>query len=618
VSLTVEHVDPSQGRAKVVRAKAFRSCSGLVGYARRHALRTVSRRDLVSPVPVRAPLAVPLTGPERGAIEAPASSPAAPDHSPTNVQEAGVDEPDIVKADGSRLFAIAAGKLRAVDLTGAEPRLLGSISLEGSGHQLLLHGDRLLVVSGSYGEVEPLRGEGVQPVKSEALLAEVDVSDPAAMRVVRTLTVDGSHVSSRLNGVTARVVVASQPRALGLPTATESGAEDASATQERLKRSRTSHWLPSYVLRNRRTGRSARHRLVRCRAVRRAASFSGLDTLTVLTIDLAKGLTPVDSDGLMTDAQTVYASPESLYVATQRWVDPSVPARQVGGSTAIHKFATGERDRTVYRASGEVPGFLLNQFSLSEHRGFLRVASTAEPVWLEQGAGRESESFVTVLEDRSGRLVEVGRVGGLGRGERIHSVRFIGDAGFVVTFRQTDPLYTVDLSNPSRPAVLGELKILGYSAYLHPIGNDLLLGVGQDATEQGRALGTQISLFDISDLRRPARLHQRAVGSASSSEVGYDHHAFLYWPPARLAVMPLDVYGFGRDGAQPFTGAIGFRIGRESGIEEAGRVSHDAGEVRLPVRRALVAGGRLITVFEGGVEVNDLETLAERAWVPFE
>ena len=91
-------------------------------------------------------------------------------------------------------------------------------------------------------------------------------------------------------------------------------------------------------------------------------------------------------------------------------------------------------------------------------------------------------------------------------------MRFVGDIGYVVTFRQIDPLYTIDLSTPERPRVLGELKIPGYSAYLHPIGDDLLLGIGQDATEEGRPTGTQVSVFDVSDLRRPTRLHRLALG----------------------------------------------------------------------------------------------------------
>ena len=148
-----------------------------------------------------------------------------------------------------------------------------------------------------------------------------------------------------------------------------------------------------------------------------------------------------------------------------------------------------------------------------------------------------------MLEEREGKLVAVGRVGGLGRGERIYAVRFIGDVGYVVTFRQVDPLYTLDLSDPARPRVLGELKIPGYSAYLHPIGDDLLLGVGQDA-DRGRQAARHAALA-VRRLgpRRPARLAPADAAGAGSSEAEYDHHAFLYWPPARLTVVPLATYG---------------------------------------------------------------------------
>ena len=139
-------------------------------------------------------------------------------------------------------------------------------------------------------------------------------------------------------------------------------------------------------------------------------------------------------------------------------------------------------------------------------------------------------------------LETLGRVGGLGKGERIYAVRFVGDKGYVVTFRQVDPLYTLDLSDKDDPKVLGELKILGYSAYLHPVSDDLLLGVGQDATEQGRRLGTQLSLFDVSDLRRPVRRAQASLGANSSTSAEFDPHAFLFWKPANLAVIPLSDY----------------------------------------------------------------------------
>jgi uncharacterized secreted protein with C-terminal beta-propeller domain len=352
-----------------------------------------------------------------------------------------------------------------------------------------------------------------------------------------------------------------------------------------------------------------------CRRVLRPARFSGTDVLTVLTIDLDKGLPAVDSDAIMSGGQVVYASGQSLYVATQKWTPEAVSPQAEPPSrsfTTIHRFATADPDSTSYRASGEVPGYLLNQFSMSEHEGMLRAASTETPLWWPGLQDAESQSFVTVLDERDGALVQVGQVGGLGRGERIYAVRFLGDVGYVVTFRQTDPLYTVDLSDSAQPRVRGELKIPGYSAYLHPIGEDLLLGVGQEATLDGRVQGLQLSLFDVSDLAHPVRMAQLRLGDRwSQSAVEWDHHAFLWWPATKLAVLPMD--------SQAFQGALGFRVGRAGGIAEVGRVTHPAGDASWtpPVSRAVVVGDRLFTISDLGIKASGLGDFGDRGWVAF-
>ncbi len=432
------------------------------------------------------------------------------------------------------------------------------------------------------------------------ILTEVDVSDPAAMRVVRVERIGGAYVSARLTGSTARVIVSSVARGLDQPSF----------------RGRLRGWVPRSTLTSRRTGKARTRRLSECGSVRRSSTYSGLDMLTVLTVDMEKGLPAVDSDALMTGAEIVYASPRRLYVATQRWVPEPEAAgdRPPDTRTAIHSFDTSDPGETTYTGSGEVPGYLLNQFALSERDGVLRAASTETPVWWDGAPQRESESFVSTLANRDGRLVGLGRVAGLGRGERIYAVRFIDDVGYVVTFRQTDPLYTIDLSRPATPRVRGELKVAGYSAYLHPLGPDLLLGVGQDATEEGRTLGTQVSLFDVSDPSRPRRLHQRTVGSNSSSSVEYDHRAFLWWAPAKLAVLPVQTYSYPEE---PFVGAVGLNVDRTAGIEEAGRASHEEGDYSAYITRAFVVRGRLFTLSAAGLEVNDLRTLAERGRVAF-
>lgn len=249
----------------------------------------------------------------------------------------------MVKAAGGRIFAVAGGQLHAIDADG--PRLLGSLPLEGYAHELLLHGSRLLVISqheaGGVGiEPGPVQAYSPDPVTR---LTEVDVSDPAKLTVVRTQRVRGLFVSARLTGTITRVVVTSPPRAVGEPEL----------------RPRLKGWLAHTTVANRITGQKRTRPATRCRAVRRAQVFSGLDMLTVLTIDMDWGLPQVDSDAVMTGAELVYASPRRLYVATQRWIPQAVTEQNVHGVTTIHEFDAADSAETTYRASGTVPGFLL-------------------------------------------------------------------------------------------------------------------------------------------------------------------------------------------------------------------------------------------------------------------
>ena len=272
--------------------------------------------------------------------------------------------------------------------------------------------------------------------------------------------------------------------------------------------------------------------------------------LTILTIDLDRGVYATESTAVMADAQLVYGSQHSLYVATQRWIDPLTPAAKVPGEaeTVIDRFDASSPDRTPLVASGSVPGYLLNQFSLSEHEGLLRVASTSEPVWWDASAPAARQSRVTVLADRGGELVPIGQVSGLGAGQKLYSVRFIGDAGYVVTFRQVDPLYVLDLSVPTSPRIAGQLELEGYSSYLHPLGEGLLLGVGQEVGSGNEPSGVQLELFDVSKPSAPRLKAHVSLGSGSSSAVQFDHHAFLFWAPASLAVLPVSIYAFNPPG----------------------------------------------------------------------
>ncbi len=565
-----------------------------------------------------------------GAESGPTGATPGVDYSTTNVQEMGVDEPDIVKTDGRRILALNSGVLNYIDLTSGQPQVVSTLELptwqgwELWDHQLFLRGDTALVLASGSSE------DG----RSASVVIEIDVSDPADLPVRNTLATDGYLVSARLVGDRVALVVTSAPpiiRHFVFPGSASDSAEARAlaANREIVETSSLEDWLPQYEL-TATGGASTTGSLVDCSSGYLPQEFSGFETLSVVTFDLAGGIGVEEVATIMSGGDTVYSSTEQLYVASHRWIDwDPVEADELEGmQTHIHRFDISAPGGPVYEASGSVNGFLLNQFAMSEYDGYLRVASTNLPDWWwREGT---SESRVDVLE-RDGRdLRVVGSVGGLGRGERIFAVRFLGEVGYVVTFRQVDPLYTIDLSEPSSPRVMGELKILGYSAYLHPIADGLLLGIGQDADEEGWITGTQVSLFDVSDLANPVRTHQLTFPQVSGSEVEYDHHAFLYWPPEDLAVLPVGWWGSDEEDDEWRSNSTAWvlEVGHD-GIAERGRIQHPAPDPEgdedyflfvetADIRRSLVIGDTLFTLSEAGLKGSDIGTLRETSWTPLE
>ena len=616
-------VADSAAAATPKRLKAFASCKSLVDYARAGALRTdggvgVQGRAIAPPPDVIAtPPLMPQMTPTSGGTEtsgnvggtvppAPAAAPdsgskvAGEDFSGTNTQEADVDEPDIVKTDGERIFAVTDGTLRVMEIGKG---VTGTLKLEGLNHRLLLRGDRVLAIStkGDAGTPRPTErpvAPTVAPVASATVVTEIDVS--GAPKVMRTMEVPGHFVDARQNGATVRLVIDSAPQPFVAP---DGGDVDVAVERAGVKR-----FLGQTVLRSKLSGKTFKRNLAPCEAVTRPAQFSGLDVLAILTVDLDHGMYSLDRDGVMAGAQVVYGSTGSLYVASRRYVRALELGEDVpeGTRTEIHRFDISNPQRTTYAATGTVPGFILNNYALSEHEGKLRVASTEEPSWLPNGTGGgESQSTVTVLEQQGRALTRIGSVSGLGKGERIYAVRFMGERGYVVTFRQVDPLYTLDLKDPTAPKVVGELKIPGYSAYLHPVGDDRLLGIGREGS------GVKASLFDVSNMAAPTQVTQLMFGSGNST-VEFDPHAFLYWPPSKLAVMPLQTY-------QPtFDGVVGVRV-EPGGLTEAGRTTHRSAERNqdATIERSLVIDGKLYTVSWLGIQSGNLTNLGGLGFTAF-
>jgi uncharacterized secreted protein with C-terminal beta-propeller domain len=531
-------------------------------------------------------------------------------YSGTNNHEAGVDEPDLVKTDGKRIITVQGGVLRVVDAATRAQTARVTVTTDRSGGyemgELLISGDKVLLIGSRYGYY-PTRGEPAVPQ-----LTLIDLA--GTPRVLGRFGMNGSVVDARQVGSTVRVVMRSNPE---IERPADSGTPEAYrlALINSINRAAVTDWLPRYTIDN---GGTVTTGQVDCSAVAHPAEFTAATMLTVLSFDLTKStMGNGDPVTVAADGDTVYSNGPSLYVANdQRWRSL---ARTEGGGvegqqrTEIYKFDTSKPGRPAFVAGGAVDGWLLNQYSMSDWNGHLRVATTTgTAVWGRPNG--TSESTVYALRQDGRKLSTVGKVGGLGKGERIYSVRFVGPTGYVVTFRQTDPLYTVDLRDPTKPAVTGELKITGYSAYLHPAGDGLLLGIGQEANEQGRVQGTQISLFDVRDPARPTRLAQYHVKGAYS-EAEFDPHAFLYWPATGLLVVPLN--GRTRD-TEGKDGALALKVSGNS-ISELGLIQQPVTDNGYPteIRRSLFINGTLWTVSPRGLLASDAGTTAQQAWVPF-
>lgn len=550
------------------------------------------------------------------------------DYTDTNVQVKGVDEADIVKTDGFRIVTALDDHIRTWEVGEPGATHVGSLQLPFWPQAMFLRGDTVVTMGGVW-EVRPLgiaAEADIAPSYGSSItrIAEVDISDLADPKIVRTVDLDGAYVQSRLVDGSLRVAINSNPVGFEWEYPTGGGLraerEATEANREIIRNSTIANWLPYSVVTDGRT--ESEGDLLDCTKVMVPKEFSGLSTLSLLMFDVDAGISSWDGAGVVASGATMYATADHTYLATQRWMDwwawdeSRVREEADGFTTSIHLFETV--GSPTYVASGSVTGFLLNQFSMDEHDGHLRVASTTAPRgwWWSD----DTESLVTVLERQGAELVTVGQVGGLGQGEQIYAVRFMQGTGYVVTFRQTDPLYTIDLSNPTDPAVTGELKILGYSAYLHPVGDGLILGLGQDADDAGRTKGTQLSLFDVSDPSNPRRLDTVTMEGGWSQAEG-DHHAFTYVDGLALApfqrwdwiedesggrsMFDTGVIAARLDGTELSLGAV-LRPVADGPIEEKDWIGRDPW-AWAPMR-TIVIDGYVYTISQAGITIHDSTT----------
>ncbi|MFO0839268.1 MAG: beta-propeller domain-containing protein [Phycisphaerae bacterium] len=569
----------------------------------------------------------------------------------TNLQEAGVDESDVMKSDGTNLYIAAGGKLRVVRASPREQMSeIGSLSFGDSDNpvyinEMYLYGKNLLILASKfsyYGGPEMLAVWPPYYQSAESLLFNVDVTDPTTPTITQQRSFDGTLSSSRLTNDRLILVISIVPTIPATPLPlplTPIGVEDF-APKSRINDAAVEmvpwdHWL-------------------------RPESPDGYYMTAVMTLDAKDVNNNVGSVAVMANAGTIYASTEALYLTDSDY-DQNNNYRE---SVVIHKFKFDSNGAATYTASGTVPGRLLNQFSLGEYQGNLSVATNVAATFTLSGgtvavsnggggvvfagvddaasppataqsvvAPEPPYNAVYVVGEKDAELQVLGKVEGIAPGEQIFAARFMGKRGFLVTFRRVDPLFSLDLSDPTAPKVVGELKIPGYSDYLHPVGDTHLIGVGRSASTNQFG-GTvpdklQLSLFDLTDPANPKTVQQIEIGgSYSSSDVSYTHKAFTFLADRNLLAIPATLMKRVSSGDPffpsydtEFDGALVFRVDPASGFTALGRIANQTPSTYYYYswRRAAFIGDDAYSITDAGVRaasINDFSATSSVTFAP--
>jgi len=577
------------------------------------------------------------------------SSPASTGNfSGTNNQVAGVDEGDLVKTDGEHLFVLAGD---GVDILNALPAdklsVVSHITTPGWESSLFLHGTRLTVISQENTWAPVGTADAETNGRLSALswwnhtwqphvnVTVIDVSTVASPTILEQTMLDGWLVDSR--AIDGRVLVVTQdsfdipaPAVITLPPpihidpmpvvpvpvdpgtsivsspipidfvvypgdGTRYVYEDEASYRARLEKAWDTVALPHFTV-TATGGGTTTSDLLAAGHTYLPVKATDNNLLSVVSFNVDDNTAGPDATTTVAGVSgSVYASTSNLYVSAPHWGN-WWDTSDTGQTTNIYQFDLEDAE-VALKAMGALPGVTLNQFSLDESDdGLLRVATTS-------GFGDRASSGVYTLAASAGNLQTIGSVTGLAPGERIYSVRFIGDRGYVSTFRQVDPLFVIDLANPAKPRVVGQLKVPGFSSYMHPLDAKHLLGIGRDVDlDTGRVRGLQLSIFDVGDPANPKRTATYTFagdGWQSWSAALWDHHALSWFAEQGILALPVQQ----GDWWQGSTGLVVFKVDTDSteGFTNLGEITHES-----PVQRSVRIGEFLYSVSAGEVKVHRL------------
>ncbi len=512
------------------------------------------------------------------------------DYSSTNIQVEGVDEGDIVKTDGEYIYLVKNSKVYIIKSSPpSEAEIVSSIDQGVKAETLYVSGDKLVIFSYLPSTFHDIVRPEIVGGKEKTQIMVYDISNRSDPAVERELVMDGVYFNSRLIGDFLYFIIKNPAQLrdeVVLPTIREG--------KEWTEVCSTEIWY--------------------CNSTR-----GWLEYTMITSLNIQDNEAQINTETFLLDSSTaLYVSHGNLYMVGNDWEQGSI----------ITKIGIDD-GRISFKANATVPGYVLNQFSMDEYNGYFRIATTQD-TWRSENAGNS----VYVLDEK---LKLKGSLEGLAPGEQIYSARFMGERCYLVTFKKVDPLFTIDLSDPENPKLLGKLKIPGFSNYLHPYDENILIGLGKETSESEYGdfawhQGVKISLFNVSDVENPKELAKVEIGDrGSDSPALYDHHAFLFSKERNLLVLPIleaqiDESDFSDEVPPDFygdyvhQGAYVFDISEE-GIELRGSVTHIEDDSLIKsghwfsseyeVTRSLYIDEYLYSISSGMIKINSLLDLEE-------
>ncbi|RLF59760.1 MAG: hypothetical protein DRN27_01625 [Thermoplasmata archaeon] len=563
-------------------------------------------------------------------------------YSSTNVQVEGVDEPDIVKTDGSYIYVVSGQEIFIVKAyPPVDSEIVSTLSLESFSVSNIFINDNYLIVFGTPYNTQSYYNEPIDDdekstnglsytpyyYKPSTKIIIYDLSTIEEPVEHKTIEMDGYYFNARMIGDYV-YVISIQNNYNIYPLMEEN----------------QSYAIPTIKVDN-------ETRMVPPTDIHYIDSEEPVETTThIASIDLTD-MTVTQKSFILGCSQSLYASENNIYLASQHYFHPRLFSGNSISSgneqmMIIHKISL---DGTTinYEVKGEVPGRILNQFSMDEHDGYFRIATTTGNNW---NTDQQLANNIFVLNSD---LEQIGEIEDIAPGEQIHSARFMGEKAYLVTFKKIDPFFTIDLSDPYDPQILGKLKIPGYSDYLHPYDENHIIGIGKNTVEaldeeSWREIdfswyqGIKIALFDVSDFENPIELSKIIIGDrGTSSPALYDHKAFLFDFEKNLLVIPVDLYEIDEEikekqgnytgsiyGDFTYQGAYIYNLSVEEGFNLTGRITHLSDEdmkksgfyplYEKSITRTLYIDDFLYTISQGMIKINDLESLNEENSITLE